>query len=41
MLLLNVPRAINVDWPLLAGFDSTFGISCNKFEMLGVNVNSL
>ncbi len=28
-------------WPLLAGFDSTFGISSNKFETLGVSVNSL
>jgi hypothetical protein len=28
-------------WPLLVGFDSTFGISSNKIEMLGMNVNSL
>ncbi len=27
MLLLNVPRGINSGWPLLAGFDSTFGIT--------------
>ena len=41
MLLLNVPRGINSGWPLHAGFDSTFGISSSKFELLGMNVNSL
>jgi hypothetical protein len=40
MLLLNVPWAINADCP--AGFrvDSILGISSNKFEMFGMNVNS-
>jgi len=41
MMLLHIPRAVNSQWPVLAGFDSTFGISSNKFEMLGMNVNSL
>ncbi len=41
MLLLKVPCSINADWPVLAGFDSTFRISSNKFELLGMNVNSL
>jgi hypothetical protein len=41
MMLLHIPRAVNSQWPLLAGFDSTFGISSNKFEMLGMNFNSL
>jgi hypothetical protein len=40
MLLLIVPRSTYTDWPVLAGFDSTFGISSKKFELLGVNVNS-
>jgi hypothetical protein len=41
MLLLNVAGSINVDWHVLAGFDSTFGISGNKFGLLGMNFNSL
>jgi hypothetical protein len=41
MLLLNVPRSINTGWPVHAGFDSTFGISSKKFELVGMNVNSL
>ena len=40
-LLLNAARGINSQWPFLAGFDSTFGISSKKFEMLGMTVNSL
>ena len=31
MLLLNTPRAINSGWPLLAGFDTNFGITSKKF----------
>jgi hypothetical protein len=41
MMLLHTARGINSRWPFLAGYDSTFGISSNKFEMLGMNVNSL
>ena len=41
MLLLHVPRGINSEWPLLAGFDSTFGITSKKFELMGISVNSL
>ncbi len=32
---------INSEWPLLAGFDSTFGITSKKFELMGISVNSL
>ena len=32
MLLLHPARRINSGWPLLAGFDSSFGISSKKFE---------
>jgi hypothetical protein len=41
MLLLNTCRGINSQWPFLAGFDSTFGITSKKFELMGVSVNSL
>jgi hypothetical protein len=41
MMLLHNARGINSQWPFLAGFDTTFGISSNKFEMLCMNVNSL
>jgi hypothetical protein len=30
MLLLHPSRAINIQWPLLAGFESTFGISTDS-----------
>ncbi len=41
MLLLNTPRAINSGCPLLAGFDTTFGITSKKFELMGISINSL
>ena len=41
MLLLHVPRGINSEWPLTLGFDSTFGITSKKFELMGISVNSL
>ena len=41
MLLLHGPRGINSGWPFLAGFDTTFGISSKKFELMGISVNSL
>ena len=41
MLLLHVARGINAAWPLLAGFDTTFGITSKKFELMGISINSL
>ena len=41
MLLLHVPRGINSAWPFLAGFDTTFGITSKKFELMGISINSL
>jgi len=41
MLLLHVARGINSAWPLLAGFDTTFGITSKKCELMGISVNSL
>lgn len=41
MLLLHVTRGINSGWPLLAGFDTTFGITSHKFELMGFSINSL
>jgi hypothetical protein len=43
MLLLHPSRssAINTQWILLAGFNTTFGISSKKFELMGITVNSL
>ena len=41
MLLLHPARGINSEWPLLAGFDSTFGITSKKFELMGISINSL
>ncbi len=33
-LLLHSASGINSRWPLLAGFDSTFGITSRKFELI-------
>ena len=41
MLLLHAARGINSGWPFLAGFDTTFGISSKKFELMGISINSL
>ncbi len=41
MLLLHMGRGINSGWPFLAGFDTTFGITSKKFELMGISVNSL
>ena len=41
MLLLHTTRGINSGWPLLAGFDTTFGITSKKFELMGISINSL
>jgi hypothetical protein len=41
MLLLHVARGINSAWPFLASFDTTFGITSKKFELMGISVNSL
>jgi hypothetical protein len=34
LLLLHPARGIHSGWPLLAGFDSTFGITSKKFELI-------
>ena len=41
MLLLHSTRGINSEWPFLAGFDTTFGITSKKFELMGISINSL
>jgi hypothetical protein len=41
MLLLHAARRINSGWPFLAGFDNTFGIISEKFELMGISINSL
>ncbi len=41
MLLLHALRGINSGWPFLAGFDTTFGITSKKFELMGISINSL
>jgi hypothetical protein len=41
MLLLHVACGINSGWPLLAGFDTTFGITSKKFELMGISIDSL
>ena len=41
MLLLNMTRGINSQWSSVVGFDSTFGITSKKFELMGISVNSL
>jgi hypothetical protein len=41
MLLLHPTRVINSNWPFHAGFDTTFGITSKKFELMGISVNSL
>ena len=41
MLLLHTTRGINSEWPFLAGFDTTFGITSKKFELMGISINSL
>ena len=41
MLLLHAARGINSGWPFLAGFDTTFGITSKKFELIGISINSL
>ena len=40
-LMLNTCRAVNTEWPALYGFDSTFGFSNKKWDLLGMTVNSL
>ena len=40
MLLLHPVRGINSGWPLLAGFDTTFGITSKKLELMGISINS-
>ncbi len=42
ILLLHAARGISSGWPLLlAGFDSTFGITSKKFKLMGISINSL
>ena len=41
MLLLNMTRGINSQWSSVVGFDTTFGITSKKFELMGISVNSL
>ncbi len=41
MLLLYAASGINSGWPLHAGFDTTFGITSKKFELMGISINSL
>ncbi len=40
-MLLHAAHGINSGWPLLAGFDTTFGITSKKFELMGISINSL
>ena len=40
-LICNAMRGVNSEWPLHLGFDSTFGLSNKKFELLGITTNSL
>jgi hypothetical protein len=41
LVLLHAAHGINSGWPLLAGFDTTFGITSKKFELMGISINSL
>jgi hypothetical protein len=41
MLLLNAVRSVNAEWGFKAAFDTTFGISSLKFELMGITCNSL
>ena len=39
--IVAAARGINSGWPFLAGFDTTFGITSKKFELIGISINSL
>jgi hypothetical protein len=41
MLLLHAASGVYSGWPFLAGFDTTFGITSKKFELVGISINSL
>ncbi len=41
LLFLHAARGINSGWPFIAGFDTTFGITSKKFELMGISINSL
>jgi hypothetical protein len=41
LLFLHASRGMNSGWPFLAGFDTTFGITSKKFELMGISINSL
>jgi hypothetical protein len=41
MLLLHAASGINSGWPFLVGFNTTFGITSKKFELMGISINSL
>ncbi len=40
-LTLHSARSVNALWPLQFSFDTTFGISSTKFEVMGITTNSL
>ena len=39
--IVAAARGINSGWPFLAGFNTTFGITSKKLELIGISINSL